>query len=458
LAARDRVTSSESELGRSPAADGLAGWRWSAAAAIAVLAASAWVRSPSVLYLALGLLATVAAALLAGRRRRAGWIWATVAALVLANLFALPRQIDLYRVANSWPSWELDASRRADGALRRELDRAIVEAQTAADAALRRVADRATTFDLLAPFAASTYDRGIVAFEGDSVVAWSGEVRLSPDSAKAGIEAVANELYTALRVTKVDAGRRVTAVVLVDANPPADTVSRPLARIVAQATGVRGFDITPITTEPPSTADYVVAGRRLLGLAVLPSTQDEVSFEIVERARIVVSALLALALFTLIVAVWRDSAALGPRIAAVALGLVCIAVVPVNQYSNVSRLFTPAIYFAPIGRQLTANAGALTITTALALLALIAVVRAQRRARGRRWATAIVVLVAVLGPFLLRALADGIQFPSRGADIGLWLMWEIPLFLAGVVVLLAGATAGSSVLGANRGAAPRDGN
>ena len=52
---------------------------------------------------------------------------------------------------------------------------------------------------------------------------------------------------------------------------------------------------------------------------------------------------------------------------------------------------------------------------------------------------ATVLLVAGLGPFLLRDLARGVQIPPHGVDASLWLIWEIPLFLAAVSVLLTGA-------------------
>src|SRR5262249_13068390 len=62
-----------------------------------------------------------------------------------------------------------------------------------------------------------------------------------------------------------------------------------------------------------------------------------------------------------------------------------------------------------------------------------------------------VVLVAVLGPFLLRNLARGVQIPLNGAGARLWLIWEVPLFLAAVSVLLAGAAAGATIVGPRRG-------
>ena len=64
------------------------------------------------------------------------------------------------------------------------------------------------------------------------------------------------------------------------------------------------------------------------------------------------------------------------------------------------------------------------------------------------------LLVAGLGPFLLRELARGVQIPAHGVDAALWLIWEIPLFLAAVSVLLAGAAAGATTLGARRGLSP----
>ena len=75
--------------------------------------------------------------------------------------------------------------------------------------------------------------------------------------------------------------------------------------------------------------------------------------------------------------------------------------------------------------------------------------------RPSRWGAIVtILLVAGLGPFLLRELARGVQVPLHGVDGSLWLIWEIPLFLAAVSVLLAGAAAGAIALGARRGLSP----
>ena len=46
------------------------------------------------------------------------------------------------------------------------------------------------------------------------------------------------------------------------------------------------------------------------------------------------------------------------------------------------------------------------------------------------------------------------RFPPHGVDAQLWLIWEIPLFLAAVTVLLTGAAAGAALLGPRRGVSP----
>jgi len=74
------------------------------------------------------------------------------------------------------------------------------------------------------------------------------------------------------------------------------------------------------------------------------------------------------------------------------------------------------------------------------------------RPRSRTQALAAVLLVALVGPFVLRDLARGIQVPAIGASVGLWLSWQVTLFLAAVTVLLVGVTAGrAAIVGVRRG-------
>jgi signal transduction histidine kinase len=91
------------------------------------------------------------------------------------------------------------------------------------------------------------------------------------------------------------------------------------------------------------------------------------------------------------------------------------------------------------------------VVSALALMALFAVLQHSLRPR-RRWAWVVVlVLVATVGPFLLRDIARGIRVPLSGIPSSLWLAWEVPLFLAAFSVLLLGVTAGQAGLRGRRG-------
>jgi signal transduction histidine kinase len=422
----------------------------------AVLAASAWLRTPSVQYLAIGGAATVASIIVLWRRAsRSPWHWATVVALAAATAIAIPAQVDLRRISSAWDEWQLHTGERALTSTVDALDRAVSESRAAVDAALAAPPDPPAAFQALAPFGEAAYDRGVVITNEGKPIAWSGQGRVPLGTARDGIELVSTLIYDELRVSRSVGAKRATAFVLLDAISPGDSIARPLGRLLADRSGVAQINVLPYTTAAPSNARlYSVDGKPLLYVAYELPSQGEVLFARGERARISLSAILAIALLALIVAAWRESRGIGPRLGVLAIALLCTAVVPVSQYSNASRLFDPAVYYAPIGRQLTANAGALLITSALVLLGVIAVVRSRRRASSRLWTTIGVTVVAGLGPFLLRDLARGIQIPLSGVDPGLWLMWEIPLFLAGVAVLLAGATAGAAALGRNRGFHP----
>ena len=137
-----------------------------------------------------------------------------------------------------------------------------------------------------------------------------------------------------------------------------------------------------------------------------------------ERLRIDVGLILAAALACFIIAAWRESRAVLPRLLALGVVLACVALVPLNEYSNFTRLFDPSVYFTSIAGALTASAGALGLTSAIVLLALLTLLRRGRRPT-RLTAAAIVLLVAGLGPFLLRGLARGRSEKQLAADLGL---------------------------------------
>src|SRR5206468_7780081 len=106
-------------------------------------------------------------------------------------------------------------------------------------------------------------------------------------------------------------------------------------------------------------------------------------------------------------------------------------------FSNSSRFFDPAYYFSRIGGRLTANAGALLISVALILLAVYAVLRALPEPRWPRLYSAIAAFVALgLGIPVASNVVRGIGQPPWGSTPGLWLAWQLPVFLLLFAVLL----------------------
>jgi signal transduction histidine kinase len=202
---------------------------------------------------------------------------------------------------------------------------------------------------------------------------------------------------------------------------------------------------------------FAVDGHPLLDARAAPLEPGQVVQHLDESLRIQVGVCLALALACFIIAAWRETRAMPARMATLGVVLACVALVPLNEFSNLTRLFDPSVYFTSLGGALTANAGALGLTSAIVLLGLLTLLRRGRRPS--RWTAALIVLlVAGLGPFLLRDLARGVRPPTYGVSASLWLIWEIPLFLAAAAVLLAGAGAGSAFLGRSRGLPPYTGS
>jgi signal transduction histidine kinase len=370
-------------------------------------------------------------------------------------VLATRAQRELERVARDRRAWEADISMRALAALERVLESTSHELIRAAEQALLAPEDRQAAFTYLEPLVHGPDDRGIVLYRGDSAFAWNGQMRTSPDSLSDSIGVSPSEFYLTLYATAYRRGDRAVATVLLSAAPPADGLSHPLAQRVARTAGLEGFTFTAPGRAPPAAGvlRFALAGRPILDARATAVEAGEVIVERRERLRVEIGAFLVVALACFIIATWRETRSVHWRLATLAVALACSALVPLNEFSNLTRLFDPGVYFTPLAGTLTANAGALGATSAIALLALLTMLRRGRRPS--RWtAGVIVLLVAGLGPFLLRDLSRGIKPPSYGVSAPLWLIWQIPLFLAAVSVLLAGAGAGGVMLGRSRGLPP----
>ena len=440
-------------------------WRsaWAAANALALVAASQWLDTPRVEYLAVAAIATACAGTIAWLRRPVPRRWGAVAALAAAAAIGLgsAEQATLRAVERDWLAHERALVNTGGALLATRMESVQAELREVAEQALRAPADPIAAFTYIDLLTAAPEERSVVLYAADAPVAWGGRVRVLP-SADARAEAVGivtSAFYLAVYATARRDSLTSVAMTLVHAAPPADRLARTVASTVAEETGLRGFAFRPARTaaEAPdqdAAPDVVVVGPAAAPLfEAIPVAPDQGAARLaaVERARFRVGGVLVLALAVFVLAAWRAGRTLTWRAGALAVALGCTAVAPLNELSNLTRLFDSAVYFTPLGGPLTANAGALLLTSALVLLGLLAVVRRHRTGLGRPAAFVAVLLVAGLGPFLLRDLARGIQIPPGGVDAGLWLIWETPLFLAAVSVLLAGATAGGLALGGARG-------
>ena len=427
------------------------------AAALALLATSQWLHAPSVEYLVSLIVATVAAAVataFVGRSQR-WWALASVVSLAGAATLAIPAQRTLLGVQHRWEDWRRDAARRGLDELKRALDAELSSSSRAVrDALAAPTDDRSAAFDALDAIPGKSADQGVVLFKADTAFAWSGTIRAPVDPTHDGTSIVATPFYLALQIAARQGDRQAIGVILLDALSPADRLATTITLPVAHRAGLRGFVFVPASDSAGSDVlKYANGGTRLFDVRAISYQQGEVAQGAIESVRARAGVAFVVALVCFVIGVWRGTRSVGQRLSALAVGLACTALVPLSQYSNITRLFDPAIYFTPEGGPLTGNAGALAATSALAFLFILALFGRARRVS--RWTSIVIILlVAGLGPFLLRDLSRGVQAPVRGVDTMLWLIWEVPLFLAAVSVLLLGASAGANVLGSRRGLPP----
>jgi len=444
-------------------ADARATLRWGAAATVAALAGALWLREPGVLYLAVCAAATAAALLLARLHPvRARRLWATPCA-AMAAVFCVavaPTQWTLTRIDRAWDAYAADVQARSTARLGAALTDAARALTRRAERALDAPVEPRPAFRWLAPLVRDGRQEAVVLYRAGVPAAWAGLLRIVPDSGARPYAASSNGFYVTLQATARRGTQRAVATEVVHAEPPADHLVSALDARIARRSGVRGFDIMPPSAAAeggaPGAARLVFSpgGTPLFVAAPRALERGEARLRAVEDGRTRGAPLLALALAFFGATLWRRPAPLARRLAALAVLLAVVGLVPLNAFSNASRFFDPSFYFAPLGGPFTASAAALGLTSALALLGLLAVLRSPIRLRSRWPALAAVVVVAGAGPFLLRALSRGIVLPPWGSPVVLWLAWELTLFLAATCVLLAGASAGRTALGARRGLPP----
>jgi len=433
-----------------------------ASAAAALMLASAWLADQDVGYVIAGTLATVIA-LWSGLRwspsaMRAPLI-VCVAALFAANLAAGRAELRLGRFEQSPAAVSASQAVEQQVVLRHWLDDELAALRdvTSRGLALGRTTDPAAAVATLQRAVGDVNHRAALVLRGDTLVVWAGTAHASPLAFNQPSGVVATPFGLTVYVAADSDGTRAVATSLLVAQPPADRLSRGIAQRLPSNEIAEGFSFSPPSERaPPGALTYMDRGRALFVARALVPSEGEVRFRLLERARVRVGVALLIALVGFLVMVARREA--GALAAAVGALVVvrCIALVPLSEFSTRSRLFDPAVYFHPAGNAFTANAGALALTSATLLLAVLLVVRRIGSRLPRAAGAAIAVLTIGFGPFIVGALARGITPPTEGAGASLWLIWNVPLCLAATTLLVLAGWAGRAAIG-GRGVRPEAG-
>jgi two-component system nitrogen regulation sensor histidine kinase NtrY len=364
-----------------------------------------------------------------------------LAAIPLFLIAMWVRTPALPRTATTNGATDREMVRAAEGAAR-ALERAVSDAIQRLDAqassALGAPADAAGAFAYLSERALQNDGESVVIFDHNRPLAWSGEIRIDPDTLTSPISVGFSPFYTTLNVVRTRGDRRAVASAVLHAAPPADGLTQSVDSEVAASYGVASYELSPLADARGGFETVSYKGAPLFGVLPRLATSEEVGFRRAAMLRARGTVALVILSLAFLVYAWRDRRALAERLFAVAVAFAIAALVPWNSFSNTSRLFDPAYYFSRLGGPLTANAGALCISSALVLMGVYAVIRARPEARWPRLYAALGALVTLgIGIPFASNIVRGIGQPPWGSTPGLWLSWEIPLFLFLFAVLLA---------------------
>ncbi len=352
-------------------------------------------------------------------------------------------------------NWEQVSARMQSSGLQRmlsALDQSYREVSSRAKSALAAPEETGDAFDYIHGLAAQRPELATILYRGEQQV-WSGSFRVEPDDLPDTPSGIAfTEFFVVLYSTASGSGSsHAKALTLLQALPPADHLSVSLEGFVARRTGTTGFSLLPANAREANAVPFVVEGDTLALVAAMPLVQGQVRLRLTQQLMAFGTVLFGVATILFLCVAWRKFPLFFARGATLLVVLGCVALIPFNQLSSATRLFDPSVYFSTLGGPLTANAGTMLISSALALLALLAFLRSRTTLQSKSVAFWLVIAIAVLGPFLLRKIASGIAPPVWGSSTELWLSLQAGLFMTACVVLLAGVSAGRALLGPKRG-------
>jgi two-component system nitrogen regulation sensor histidine kinase NtrY len=296
--------------------------------------------------------------------------------------------------------------------------------------ALDAPTDVTRAFPFLASRAPQRDAESVVLFDHGHAFAWSGKMRVDPDSLTNPVNVTFDPFYTTINVARIRGDRRSVASAVLHAGEPADRLVESLESHLAPIQGVASYEFAPGNDPRGGIVVLSYKGRPMLRALPRLAEPAEVGFRSAAQLRASGTAGLVVLVLAFLFYAWRERRLLSARLFAIAVALGITALVPWNSFSNTSRLFDPAYYFSKLAGPLTATAAALCISSALILMAVFTVMRARRNSRWPRVYAAIGVIVTLgIGLPFASNIVRGVGQPPWGSTPGLWLSWEIPLFL-----------------------------
>ena len=413
---------------------------WLPGAALAVVAAGEWLRAPTLPWLLLTALGSIAVAF--GLRAAGSWreraLSGTAMLLALAPLITTWR---LHQLETRWPAIQQAQVDRATDRLAGDLHAGYLLASQLAERAAAAPQDQVAAFEALADaVSGASVEAGVALLGSDGRPwAWGGAHRLAPLGEGRPVATLDNPFYLVLEVTReAPAGRRAVGSVVVWASSAVPERVHSVTEDFRARTGV-GLRVFPAGTAPdlPTVFDYTeptTAGPRLLfSVEPLPPALGDAT----AAARALgASATAWILLVVLLLAVVVAGAPM-PRYGLLLLGVAVFARAPVGQSLGFDLYFSPIAFFRPALGPLSKSAGALA---ALALVLTLLSVALWNHPPRRRWFSVPLAVVLMLGSSaVLRYLASGITPPPQGAALGLWLGWELMLAMAAMAPIVVAA-------------------
>jgi len=322
--------------------------------------------------------------------------------------------------------------------LRTRLVREIARIQSAAEDALDAPGPQEAAFDAIPARRTGDPAWGLMLYEGNQRLAWTGRLTISAEEHTAPLSVTADRFFTTVNAVAYRGNRRAVASFVLHAEPPGDRLFAALDEHVVAGHPIAGFTYAFGDSAAGEVLLRDSSGSALLAVQAVDLSPGEIGLRAASRARMRIAALLALVLVALLWVAFHSRRVMD-RALGIAVAAACIGIVPLNSFSNAARWFNPSYYYSAVGGRWTASAAALTLTAVLLLLAVYTTIRARGRLPGRAVSGIAGVVSAGVGIYLLLTLAAGIGQPPRGSTVTLWLMWQIPLFLVCFALLALGA-------------------